>query len=41
MPSSVQIKALVPIWVQRLLDHVGGTRLLAIDGGHGERVGET
>jgi hypothetical protein len=36
----VHVEALVPVGVQRLLDDARGARLLAIDRGHGEGIGE-
>lgn len=37
----IQIEALVPVRVQGSLGYGGGLGLLAIDGSHGKRVGET
>ena len=37
---SSQVKGLVPVWVQRAFADARRLRLLAIDGGDGERVGE-
>lgn len=36
----VHVEALIPVGVQRLLDHTRSARLLAIDRGHGEGVRE-
>lgn len=38
MRENVQIKGLIPIGVQRLLDHGGGVSLLAAYRGDGERI---
>jgi hypothetical protein len=38
--AGVQVKALVPVGVQRLLYDGGGAGLLAVDGGHSKGVGE-
>jgi hypothetical protein len=37
----VHVEALVPVGVERLLDHARRARLLAIDRGHGEGIRET
>jgi len=36
---SVQVEALIPIWVEILLGNLCRPRLLATDGGYRERVG--
>lgn len=38
--GDVHVEALVPVGVQRLLDHARGARLFAADGGNGEGVRE-
>ena len=38
--DDAHVEALVPVGVQRLLDNARGARLLAIDRGHGEGIGE-
>lgn len=37
----VHVKALIPVWIERLLDDACRLCLFAIDGGYGERVGES
>lgn len=38
--SGVHVEALVPIWVQRLLDYDRCLRLLPVDGRDSERIGK-
>jgi hypothetical protein len=38
--EDVQVEGLIPVGVQRLLDHARGTRLLSVDGRDGEWVGK-
>jgi len=36
----VQVEHLIPVWVQRFLDHGRRVGLLTSDGGHGKRIGK-
>lgn len=38
--TSLHIKTLIPVRIQRLLNHAGGVRLFCIDGNDGEGVRE-
>lgn len=40
MQVLVQVKAFIPVGVQRPLRHCGGLGLLAVDGSHGKRIRE-
>ena len=37
----VHVKALIPVWIERLLDDAGRLCLFAIDGGYGKGIGES
>lgn len=37
----LQVKTLVPIWVQRSFSHCRGLGLFAVDGGHSKWVGKS
>lgn len=37
----VHVKALIPVWIERLLDDACRLCLFTIDGGYGERIGES
>lgn len=39
-PTSSHIKTLIPVRIQRLLNHAGGVRLFCIDGNDSEGVRE-
>lgn len=38
MVASLHVKALVPVWVQSLLDHARRPGLLSVDRGDGKRI---